>query len=370
MKHSLYLTAAFFLCFLPIGLPANAAPRPRVTVIATGGTIAGSAASSTQAGYTPAQLSVQALLDQVPSLEEKADVTGYQLCNIASQNITLAHWLRLAVVIDSLFTNDAADGVVVTHGTDTMEETAYFLHLVIPHDNPVVLTGAMRPSTGIGADGPANLFDAVSLAGHPLARGKGVMVVMNNTIFSADDVTKTHTVHTNAFECPNYGPLGVMRGGEPTFFRASVGLHTTTSVFSIRAFMGAGDAVPVTKGRPSEVAARLPRVEVVMSYAGTDAWAVDALLSQGVEGIVITGVGHGNYAQSMQEALQVALHRGVAVVRCSRVLRGGVTTELEDWVDGQVAGYFKSPQKARILLMLGLSKTNNKAVLQQFFTKY
>ncbi|MDD2293488.1 MAG: asparaginase [Bacteroidales bacterium] len=328
------------------------AGKPHIAVIATGGTIAGTATSSTMAGYTPAQLTVESILTSAPQVRELADITPIQLCNMASQAMNNETWLRLARTIDSLFATGSYDGVVVTHGTDTMEETAYFLHLTIKYPNPVVITGAMRPATGLSADGPVNLFNSVALASSPSARHKGVMIVMNDYILSADDVIKSNSVNTNAFESPNYGALGVMRGGVPEFFREPLLCHTENTDFSI-----------------SQIA-ELPVVDIVYSYANADATAFNALVEHGAKGIVIAGVGHGNYTPSIGVAARNAVKQGVAVVRSTRIIEGGVSFELEEPFEGQISAFYKSPQKARILLMLALTRTTSPAEIQEIFLKY
>src|SRR3989339_309668 len=219
------LLIAGFLLFFALMLSA----KPRIVILATGGTIAGSASGAAQASYQPGVLSIQQIISSVPDIEQLAELKGIQICNISSQNMEERIWLELFKTIDNLFSHDLCDGVVITHGTDTMEETAYFLNLTIKHSRPVVLTGAMRPSTSLSADGPFNLFNAVSVAASQKTINRGVMVVMNDFILSADDVTKPNTVNTAAFSCPNYGPLGYIRDGEPRFFRESVAKHTVNS---------------------------------------------------------------------------------------------------------------------------------------------
>jgi L-asparaginase len=354
MKKSLkkYVLTTILLCSVLQILPAE--NRPRITIIATGGTIAGISSSPTEASYDPARLSVEVLMEQVPALNDVAQIDGFQLCNVASQHMTTAIWIRLASVIDSLFSNGQCDGIVVTHGTDTMEETAFFLDLVLPHQNPVILTGAMRPSNGLGADGPANLFNAVCLAADSAAHGRGVMAVMNDYIFAAAEFTKTHTVNPQAFESPDHGPIGVIRGGKPVFFRSPRPVHTVHSRFSIRQLQ--------------QIV--LPRVEVVLSYAGASSIPVEALIENGVEGIVVAGVGHGNYSLDIEKSIDRAVRCGVFVVRGSRVLRGGVTFGVESLSDSQIVSGFLSPQKARILLMLALTRYNTVEQVGELFGRY
>lgn len=328
------------------------AKKPKIAIIATGGTIAGINESSTKAGYLPAQITVDAIINSAPQISEIADIEPIQLCNISSQAMNDITWISLSRLIDSLFATSSFDGVVVTHGTDTMEETAFFLHLIIKYPNPIVLTGAMRPSTSLSADGPMNLYNAVVLAASPDARHKGVMIVMNDYILSADDVTKTNSVNTNAFESPNYGPLGIMRGSMPIFFREPLLCHTENTDFSIK-----------------EIVA-LPKVDIIYSYANADATALNAFVKMGSKGIIIAGVGHGNFTPAIRVAAQKAHKEGINIVRATRIIKGGVTTELEDSFEGEIAAYYKSPQKARILLMLALTKTDDSSQIQDYFKKY
>lgn len=331
---------------------AQSVQKTRIAVVATGGTIAGAGSSSTNAKYTSAQVTINALLEQVPGISEELTIIPIQISQIPSQNMNFETIVKLSHAIDSLFENNIVDGVVVTHGTDTMEETAYFLNLTVPHPNPIVLVGSMRPSTSISADGPMNLFNAIKLAANPDAFSKGVMVAMNDFIYGADDIIKSSTVNVNAMECPNYGPLGVMRSGTPFFFRNPITKNTINSDFNI-----------------NNLPAVLPRVDIVNSYVSADDVVFKAVVAAGAEGVVISGVGHGNATNAiMSYAADVADE--VIVVRSSRIFTGGVTVDLEDEFEGQVAAWYKSPQKARILLMLALTKTKDVDKLQQYFIEY
>jgi len=336
----------------------NPDQRPRIVILATGGTIAGSANNSTNASYKPGVISVEQIIATVPDIEKIAVLKGIQVCNISSQNMELSIWLKLYNAIDSLFSNDLCDGVVITHGTDTMEETAYFLNLTIKHSRPVVLTGSMRPSTSLSADGPFNLFNAVSVAASQKAHNRGVMVVINDFILSADDVTKTNTVNTAAFSCPNYGPLGYIRDGEPRFYRECMVRHTTGSEFDIKGLK------------------TLPQVEIVYSYAFSSTTPIKALIEANVKGIVIAGVGHGNYSREMKNELEKGFARGVAIIRSSRISTGGVDCAAEDYDPSWPVSYLKNPQKARILLMLALTRNNSVSgsidtkEIQRIFTEY
>ncbi|HOO42683.1 MAG TPA: asparaginase [Bacteroidales bacterium] len=345
------LTAFAILCLSPV---RGQEIKPRIVIVATGGTIAGIADSPAENAYTPAQLTVETLIGQVPQITEKTSVKGVQLCNIASQHMTPSLWIRLACVVDSLFSGNHCEGIVVTHGTDTMEETAFFLDLVHSYENPVVFTGSMRPSNSPGADGPANLYNAVCLAADPAARGKGVLVVMNDYIYSASGVTKTHTVNPQAFESPDQGPVGMVRGGKAVFYRALCERHPLDERFSVRELVNQD----------------LPRVDIVLSYAGATSLLFDALVENGVDGIVIAGVGHGNYSRPMDNSAKRAVKNGVAVVRATRVLRGGVSSDVENPFEGQVVSRSLSPQKARILLMLALTVSRQPADIQRMFDQY
>ena len=347
-----FFLSAILAILIPTVLFAQAEAKPRVAILATGGTIAGSAESSTQASYQPGVLSIEQILASVPGIENMADLKGIQVCHISSQNMEQAIWLKLHNTIDSLFKNNLCDGVVVTHGTDTMEETAYFLHLTVRHAKPIVIAGSMRPATSLSADGPFNLYNAVALAAAPESQNKGVMIVMNDYILSADDATKEHTVNTNAFASPNYGYLGYMRDGDPMFYRNSVGRNTTDSEFNISGHK------------------ELPQVEIVASYAFASSIAVDALISANVDGLVISGVGHGNYNRPIAEAINRANSKGIPVVRSSRILKGGVDLAAEEYDPKFPVAFYKSPQKARILLMLALTKTKDQREIQRIMMEY
>ncbi|MFA7048771.1 MAG: asparaginase [Bacteroidales bacterium] len=345
------LTVVALVCFLS---GWGQETKPRITIIATGGTIAGIAHTPAENAYTPAQLTVETLIRQIPQITHKASVQGLQLCNIASQHMTPGIWVRLASVVDSLFSGDHCDGVVVTHGTDTMEETAFFLDLVNTHENPVVFTGSMRPSNSPGADGPANLYNAVCLAADPAAGAKGVLVVMNEYIFSASGVTKTHTVNPQAFENPDHGPLGTIRGGNAVFYHPCHERPLPEKRFSIAELVNQD----------------LPRVDIVLSYAGATSLLFDTLVENGTEGIVIAGVGHGNYSRQIENSAKKAVRQGIAVVRATRVLKGGVSSDTENTFEGQVVSRSLSPQKARILLMLALTVFREPAEIQHLFDQY
>jgi L-asparaginase len=237
-----------------------------------------------------------------------------------------------------------------------MEETAYFLSLVVKSDKPVVLVGSMRPATAISADGPINLYNAVALAGSAEAKGRGPLIVLNDTIHYAREAQKMHTTHMDTFASPNRGIAGVMNTGKATFYSLITTRHTTKSEFSL-------DGLTVEN---------LPLVTVVYSYANMGELVIDAMAEKGVKGIVLAGVGDGNTTDAALAALERAARKGVAVVRCSRTGSGVVdrNVEVNDDKMGFIAGMELSAQKARILLMLGLTKTSDVKKLQEMFNQY
>ncbi|WP_315140140.1 asparaginase [Achromobacter marplatensis] len=328
---------------------------PVVAVLATGGTIAGAQADATSAGYKAGSFSVNDLLAAVPQLAGIAEIRAEQVANVGSQNMTHDVWRALAERVDTLCQDASVAGIVITHGTDTLEETAYFLSLVIQHDKPVVLVGAMRPATALGAEGPANLYNAVALARHPDARGRGPLVVMNEDVHYAREIQKIASAGLCAFASPNRGRAGVMHGGAPCFYSRNTTTHTTQSEFSLALLEKAG----------------WPRVDVVYAYANLQADLVD-FLADVADGIVLAGVGDGNATDLGIDALSRAVTDGTAVVRASRTGSGFVArdVELDDASLGFIAAGDLNPQKARILLMLGLSVTRDPAALQAIFDRY
>ena len=328
---------------------------PVIAVLATGGTIAGAQADATSAGYKAGSFSVNDLLGAVPQLAGIADIRAEQVANVGSQNMTHAVWRALAERVDALSRDASVAGIVITHGTDTLEETAYFLSLVIRHDKPVVLVGAMRPATALGAEGPANLYNAVALARHPDARGRGPLVVMNEDVHYAREIQKTASAGLCAFASPNRGRAGVMHGGAPCFYSRNTTVHSSQSEFSLALLEKAG----------------WPRVDVVYAHANVQADLIDFVAGV-ADGIVLAGVGDGNATDLAIDALSRAAADGVAVVRSSRTGSGFVArdVELDDARLGFVAARDLNPQKARILLMLGLSITRDPAALQDLFDRY
>jgi L-asparaginase len=350
--------AAFTFVGAAMMAPPSAAADglPNVTIIATGGTIAGTGATSTTTvGYEAAKVGVERLIEAVPELKKVANVKGEQIYQIASENMDNAHWLQLAKRVNQVLAQPDVDGVVITHGTDTIEETAYFLDLTVKSDKPVVIVGAMRPSTAISADGPMNLYNAVILAGSKEAVGKGVLVCMNDQINAGREVTKTNTSDLDTFRTPELGFLGYMQDNKPHFYREPLRKHTTHSEFDISNL---------------DV---LPRVDIVYGYANMDPTALNAFVAAGAKGIVHAGVGDGSLVRpGVEAALVEARKKGVLIVRSSRVGNGIVARNGEandDELDFVVSDTL-NPQKARILLMLALTKTTDSKAIQQMFYTY
>jgi L-asparaginase len=327
---------------------------PRIAVLATGGTIAGAAADATNtSGYQAGVVGVDRLLAVVPALSTVARIAPEQIASVDSKDMAMPLWTTLAQRINMLLASSEIDGVVITHGTDTLEETAYLLHLTIKSTKPVVLTAAMRPASALSADGPLNLLNAVTVAAHAGSRGQGVLVAFNNRIHSARDVVKTSTYAVDAFQSPEIGALGWVQDGRVEFQRSVVRPHTVATEFVI--------------------GPNWPHVEIVTSYAGVSRIAVDALVTAGVRGIVVAGTGNGSIHVSMQQALADAASQGVAVIRASRVGSGHVMRNgaAADDALGFVSAGSLNPYKARVLLMLALAAGGTGPVaLQKIFDTY
>jgi L-asparaginase len=283
-----------------------------------------------------------------------ADITGEQISSVGSQDMTIEIWKKLAVRINEIIAKKEADGIVVTHGTDTQEETAYFLDLVVPSDMPVVLTGSMRPSTAISADGPKNLYDAITVAIDKKSRGRGVLVSFNEGIYDGREVMKMSTTFTNAFGSPNTGAIGHAYDGKVEYYANATRERNPASPVTITA------------------TTTFPRVDIVYMYADAPPDMIDMLVAKKVAGIVIAGVGNGNFNKAYMDAVKRAVAAGVVVCRASRTPSGRVLLhdEINDDELGTIVSDDLTPQKARILLMLGLTKTKDKKQLQEFFFKY
>jgi L-asparaginase len=328
--------------------------KPNIVILATGGTIAGAAASGTQSGYTSGAVGIDAMVKAVPGIEKLANIKGEQISNVGSQDMSFDIMLKLAKRINELLSSGGADGVVVTHGTDTMEETAYFLNLTVKSDKPVVLVGSMRPSTAVSADGPLNLYNAVGVAADPQAKGRGVLVVMNDQIHAAHSLTKTSTTAIQTFMSPLRGLVGVSAYGKNDWYTNPPWKHTSQSEFDIS---------NVTK---------LPRVDIVFGDVDMSPDLIDASVTAGAKGIVIAGVGNGNMNKGSVDAAARAAKKGVVVVRSSRVATGLVdrNVEVKDDELGFVASDELNPQKSRILLSLALLKDTQPMQIQELFRTY
>ena len=333
---------------------AVAQRKPNIVILATGGTIAGAAASGTQAGYKSGAVTIDAMIAAVPGISDMADIKGEQISNVGSQDMSFDIMLKVAKRINELMPKSDVDGFVITHGTDTMEETAFFLNLVVKGDKPVVMVGSMRPSTAVSADGPLNLYNAVGVAIDPNAKGRGVLVVMNDWIHAAHSLTKTSTTAIQTFMSPLRGVVGVATYGKNDFYNTPQWKHTSGSEF---------DIADVNK---------LPRVDIIFACADMPADLIDASVTNGAKGIVIAGVGNGNMNKASLEAATNAVKKGVVVVRSSRVATGSVgrNVEVNDDEAGFVASDELNPQKSRILLSLALLKQRSKADIQNLFTTY
>ncbi|MRT30067.1 type II asparaginase [Herbaspirillum sp. CAH-3] len=342
------------LC-LAAAAAAQAQNLPNVVILATGGTIAGTGATSTTTvGYTAAKVGVDALIAAVPELKKVANVRGEQVMQIASENMNNEAWLKLAKRVNTLLAQSDVDGIVITHGTDTIEETAYFLDLVVKSKKPVVIVGAMRPSTAISADGPINLYNAVLLAGSKEAIGKGVLVTLNDQINAGREVTKTNTSTMDTFKTPELGFLGYIQGSKPYFYRQSTRKNTADTPFDIMNLD------------------KLPQVDIVYGYANMNPIALNAFVAAGAQGIIHAGVGDGSLNNTVVPSLTEARKKGVVIVRSSRVGQGIVARNGEaddDKLDFVVSDTL-NPQKARILLMLALTKTTDTKEIQKMFWEY
>jgi L-asparaginase len=335
---------------------ASAAGRNKanVVILATGGTIAGAAATGTQAGYTSGAVNIDTMIAAVPGITDLANIKGEQISNVGSQDMTFDIMLKLAKRINELAKSPSVDGFVITHGTDTMEDTAFFLNLTVKTDKPVVMVGSMRPSTAVSADGPLNLYNAVGVAADPKAAGRGVLVVMNDWIQGAHSLTKTSTTAVQTFMSPLRGLVGTANYGKNDFFTSPEWKHTTQSEF---------DITNVTT---------LPRVDIIYASADMSPDLIECAATNGAKGIVIAGVGNGNMNKASVTAAANAAKKGVVIVRSSRVVTGSVgrNVELNDDQLGFIASDELNPQKARILLTLALLKQRTPEQLQQMFYTY
>jgi len=330
---------------------------PRIGLILTGGTIDSVGRDRLDlAWYIEAgkRLGNGELLAQLPELENIAVVREIPFRRLPSQALVDRDWLDLVRKIHAIFDQDQANGIVITHGTNTLEETAYFLNLTLKTDKPVVIVGSMRPSSAISADGYLNVVNAVRVAADPASRGRGCLVVMNDTIFSARDVTKNSTYRVQAFQSRDMGPLGFADAdGKVVYYHHPARKHTVETEFDVRSTQS------------------LPRVDVVVSYVGADGTMIEAAANAGARGIVSAATGAGRPTPLEDEAFDKAYaDKKVLMCLSSRVASGRVVRSPGLAKRGFVAADNLQPWKARILLSLGLAKTTDAKDIQRMFDTY
>ena len=330
--------------------------KPRINIIGTGGSIAGIGLHRfdyTQYAELGKKLTIEQSLDRIPEANDIADIQSENLISIGSGAIGPTEWLRLSHRINNLLKTEDIDGIVVTHGTATLEETAYFLQLTIKSKKPVVVTGAMRPPTAVGTDADLNLIDAIRVATSPEAVGKGVLTVLNNEIHSARDVQKANTLRIETFRANELGFLGYADSdGQVVFYREPTRRHTSSSAFEV------------------DDITDLPRVDIVYAYGGSDSLLIDAVRRNHSDGMIMTGFGSGTFPPKMLGAGAEAVKEGIPVVLASRSTAGRTVITPRVTTLGFIVADNLQPQKARILLMLGLITSRNNKILQQMFMEY
>ena len=322
-----------------------------VVILGTGGTIAGSGTAGKTQGYTAGSIDIQSLIDGVPGLDTLANLQGEQVLNTASDNVTAKDWIVLANRINELAKDDNIAGFVITHGTDTLEETAYFLDLTVKTDKPVICVGAMRPATATSADGPMNLYQSVALARTPEARGKGVMIVFSDGIYAAREVTKVTTYKTDAFNGRDFGALGYMVDDKAYFYNTSAKKHTVDTPFDV-----------------SELE-DLPKVGVAYFHIDAEPDMLKYYLDN-YEGVVVAGAGNGSSSTLWSNLVKETVDGGseVVVVRAGR-MDNGIVTDNANYMQS-IAANNLNPQKARILLALALTQTKDREQIREYFAEY
>lgn len=325
---------------------------PRIALLGTGGTIAATARSHTQLADYAVTEGVHSLLDAVPSLARLADIQSQQIFNIDSRAMSSTMLLKLAQQVNTVLEQADIDAVVITHGTDTLEETACFLHWTIKSNKPVILTAAMRPASAYSADGAMNLYHAVLTASHPQAVGQGVLVVLNDQLHSARFLTKQHTSRTDAFGSPDAGPIGQIANGQLRFLWQSLLPHTYHSEFDIRALH------------------ELPRVLILFDHPDACPEQMRSAAQNGADGVIIAATGNGSITPGSHQGVELALRMGVVCVRASRIGVGSVSSSSHDASQGLIAAEWLPAIKARILLQLALTQTREPHELRQIFKRY
>lgn len=347
--------ALLFFSAIIISTTAIAQNKPNVIILATGGTIAGAGADVTNsATYQAAKVPVDKLIAGIPQLNNVATVRGEQVFQIASESFKNDNLLTLGKRVAALARQDDVDGIVITHGTDTTEETAYFLNLVVHTEKPIVVVASMRPGTAMSADGMLNLYNAVTVAGSKDARGRGVMVVMNDEIDSGRDVTKAVNIKLEAFRSP-WGPLGLVVEGKNYWFRRLDKRHTMNSEFDI------------------EKINALPLVEIAYAGGNVDDVAYRAFANAGAKAIINAGPGNGSVAGTLVPVLQELRSKGIQIIRSSHVNAGGFVLRNAEQPDDKydwIVAHDLNPQKARILATVALTSTNDSKELQRIFMEY
>lgn len=337
--HTLLGTAISFLCTIAtVQAQGITAGKPLVKIVATGGTIANSPGG---------RMSIESVMQKVPGLAQAADLEVLDYARIASSAITVQNWVDLGNMVNKILREEPrVAGIVVTHGSNTAEETAYYLSLVVDSQKPVVVTGAQRQQNTLGEEGSRNLYDAVKVAASPQAVGKGVMLVVNEMIHAARDVTKRVSVRVETWDSGDLGVLGLVDNDQVTFYRTPSYPHTTKSELRI---------ANLTQAR------QLPRVDIIYSYADADGVLIDAAVKAGAKGLVMAGFPTGTPTPAQRKALEAAQASGTAIVISHRGGLGRISTTDNPFITGDNL----TPQKARILLMLALAKTQDKEALRR-----
>jgi len=336
-------------------LTSQMVAQKNIYVLATGGTIAGAQGDPNKPGYKSGSFSVDDLISAVPKLKNIANLKGEQISNIGSQDMNDKVWLKLGKRINELLAQDDVDGIVITHGTDTYEETAYYLNLVVNSTKPVVMVGSMRPATAISADGPMNLFMGVVVATQEEAKNRGVLCVMNNEIHYAAEITKYMTVNLATMRSPNRGLAGKVDAQIVRFFSPTIKKHTVNSEL-----------------RVANNVEELPQVEIIYAHANMGRNMIDAAVKSGAKGLVIAGVGDGNMTSIAVDALAEHAKKGIIVVRSSRVGMGAVKRNIEvnDDEKGFATSMELNPSKARVLLQLAILNKKTVKEIQQLYMEY
>lgn len=325
--------------------------KKQIAIVATGGTIAGTGRPGETAEYTAGTLPVDSIIESIPSIRDLADLRMETLCSKDSNDITISDIFALKKMVEELDADEAVDGIVITHGTDTLEETAFMLNLILNVQKPVVMTGAMRPATGTSADGPMNLYQAVALARDPRARGMGVLAVICDTIYSGRDLTKINSIKTDAFEVADPGPVGYMQDDQAYLIHTPYRRHTCYSRFCKE--MG-----PLDK-----------KVEIFYVHADSDPALLSWMLEH-YDGVVIAGTGAGNYPASIERVIE-NWSGDCVIVRASRLIEGAAfDSPVFDPLKKTIPAHRLSPHKARILLLLGLCQNLNREEISRLFLEY